>query len=65
MFLGICHFLTAAYLEIGHGGGHIGGFGDRSFPAGYRGRAPVRSLGEAPEAERFLQFKLNLVYVIQ
>jgi len=39
-----------AHLEIGPGGGHIGGLGDGSHPAGHG---------------QFLQLKLNFVYVIQ
>jgi len=38
------------------------GLRNGSHPAGSRGRAPVGLWGEA---ERFLEFKLNIVHVIQ
>ena len=58
---------SVAYLEIGQGGGHNykSGLRNGSPPAASRGIAPVGVWVKAQEPERFLEFKLNLVHVIQ
>jgi len=51
-----------AYLEIGQRGTYKRGLKIGSPPAGSRDRAPVGVMGRS---QRFMEFKLNFVHVIQ
>jgi len=58
----VCH-LTAAYLEIGQGGGHIKEvWGMEVTQRGTEAEPLLGVWAEAPEAEQFFKCKLNRVY---
>jgi len=57
---------SVAYLEIGQGGGHMKGiWGTEVLQLGPEAELLWEFWDKAPEAERFLEFKLNFVHVIQ